>query len=134
MPRYISAGGAQPLAGGVAISCETPCASTDDFAIDDLKAALAAQGVAVNPSSAVEILVTRYGTPAANSIYSEAAAIVPAAQGAVPTQQGAVPAPSASPNGMPDQMRPEGYAIVPRGSGLALAAATDSGIFYALRR
>ena len=35
---------------------------------------------------------------------------------------------------MPDEMKPEGYAIIPDGKGLALTAATDAGIFYACRR
>ena len=34
---------------------------------------------------------------------------------------------------MPDEMKPEGYAIIPDGKGLAMTAATGPGIFYALQ-
>ncbi|MGA1981324.1 MAG: glycoside hydrolase family 20 zincin-like fold domain-containing protein [Acidobacteriaceae bacterium] len=115
IPREVTAGAMQPLAGGVQINCATPCAPEDTFAIDDLKTWLAAQGVPVNTTSAVNILVARYGTPLAHSIYTDA---LPQSD---PTAE------------MPEQMKPEGYAIIPDGKGLALTAATDSGIFYALQ-
>ena len=76
-----------------------------------------AQGIPVNTTSAVNILVARYGTPLAHSIYTDSlpqADRQPAAE-------------------MPEEMKPEGYAIIPDGKGLALTAATDSGIFYALQ-
>jgi hypothetical protein len=57
----------------------------------------------------------RYGTPLAQSIYA----------GALPQAD-----PTAA---MPEEMKPEGYATIPDGKGLALTAATDSGIFYALQ-
>jgi hypothetical protein len=122
MPREVSAGAVQSLAGGLQINCAAPCAAEDSFAIDDLKAWLAAQGVALNTTSSVNILVTRYGSPLAKSIYSEAAS-----SGAAAQSGGAAPAE------MPDAMKPEGYAIVPDGKGLALTAATDAGVFYALQ-
>jgi hypothetical protein len=122
MPREVSAGAVQSLAGGVQINCAAPCVAEDSFAIDDLKAWLTAQGVALNTTSAVNILVTRYGSPLAKSIYSEAAS-----SGAAAQSGGAAPAE------MPDAMKPEGYAIVPDGKGLALTAATDAGVFYALQ-
>jgi hypothetical protein len=115
IPREVTAGVAQPLAGGVQINCATPCAAEDTFAIDDLKTWLAAQGVPVNTTSAVNILVARYGTPLAHSIYIDA----------LPQND-----PTAE---MPEQMKPEGYAIILDGKGLALTAATDTGIFYALQ-
>jgi hypothetical protein len=34
---------------------------------------------------------------------------------------------------MPEAIKPEGYAIIPDGKGLAITAATDSGVFYALQ-
>jgi hypothetical protein len=123
MPRQVSAGLTQSLAGGVQINCASPCAAEDSFAIDDLKAWLAAQGVAVNSSSAVNILVTRYGSPLAKSIYSDAASIGAAAKAGG----------SATMVEMPDEMKPEGYAITPDGKGLALTAASDAGVFYALQ-
>ena len=71
IPREVSAGAVQPLAAGVQINCAAPCAAEDTFAIDDLKTWLAAQGIPVNATSPVNILVARYGTPLAHSIYSD---------------------------------------------------------------
>jgi hypothetical protein len=115
MPREISVAATQSLAGGVQIFCSAPCASEDSFAIDDLKAYLAAQGIAVNTTSPVNILVARSGTPLADSIYSNAASKLSA------------------PVKMPAEMKPEGYAILPDGHGLAITADSDAGIFYALQ-
>jgi hypothetical protein len=122
MPREVSASAIQSLADGVQIDCAAPCASEDSFAIDDLKAYLAALGVAVNTTAPVNILVARYGTPLANSIFSEAASSLQSS-----SQNGAAPA------GMPDEMRPEGYAMHSDGKGLAITAASDAGVFYALQ-
>jgi hypothetical protein len=115
IPREVTAGAVQSLAGGVQINCANPCAPEDTFAIDDLKSWLAAQGVPVNTTSAINILVARYGNPLAHSIYADA----------LPQSE-----PAAD---MPEEMKPEGYAIIPDGKGLALTAATDSGVFYALQ-
>jgi hypothetical protein len=114
MPREVSAGVVQPLSTGVQINCSAPCAPEDLFAMDDLKVWLATQGVSVNANAPVIILVARYGSPISKSIYNDAA--------------------GRSGNGdMPAQMKPEGYAIIPDGKGLALTGATDAGIFYALQ-
>ncbi len=122
MPREVSVGAVQTLSGGVQIHCAAPCAAEDRFAIDDLKAYLAAQGVAVNTTSAVNILVARYGPPLANSIYRGAASSgLSVRSDATATVE------------MPEEMKPEGYAILPDGKGLALTAASDAGIFYALQ-
>ena len=118
----------QPLADGVQINCAAPCAAEDSFAIDDLKAWLVSQGIAVNPTSTVNILVARYGPPLANSIYSDAASSHPAA-----TSGGAAARTGAASAEMPAEMKPEGYAILPDGKGLALTAASDAGVFYALQ-
>ena len=64
----------QPLTTGVQVNCYAPCAPEDAFAIDDLKTWLAAQGIPVNTTSAVNILVARYGTPLAHSIYTDSLA------------------------------------------------------------
>jgi hypothetical protein len=112
-PRFVAPAGTQSLASGLQIACAQPCAPEDQFAIDDFKSTLAAQGIAVNSAAPVNILVARYGTPIANSIYSDA-----------------LGSPSSP---MPDEMKPEGYAILPDGKGLALTAATGAGIFYALQ-
>jgi hypothetical protein len=127
MPRTVSVGAVQALSGGVQIHCAAPCAAEDSFAIDDLKAWFAAQGVAVNATSTVNILVARYGTPLANSIYRDAASGDPTSNDAATKSIDAATAE------MPAQMRPEGYAILPDGKGLALTAASDAGVFYALQ-
>jgi hypothetical protein len=127
IPRYLSPAATQPLAFGIQINCALPCAPEDQFAIDDFKSTLAAQGIPVNATSPINILVARYGMPLANSIYSDAlnsSATVPSAT---------APSTTAPPTPMPDEMKPEGYAILPDGKGLALTAATDAGIFYALQ-
>jgi hypothetical protein len=116
IPREVSAGAVQSLAGGVQINCAAPCAAEDSLAIDDLKSWLAALGVPANTTSAVNILVTRYGTSLAHSIYADA--LPPGVDGSVE---------------MPEEMKPEGYAIIPDGKGLALTAASDAGVFYALQ-
>jgi hypothetical protein len=122
MPRELSAGATQLLADGLQINCAAPCAAEDSFAIDDFKTYLAAQGIAVNTTSAVNILVARYGTPLAQSIYGEATSSVAAA-----------PSGGATATEMPGEMKTEGYAIIPNGKGLALTAASDAGVFYALQ-
>jgi hexosaminidase len=123
IPRYVAPAGTVSLAEGVQINCALPCAAEDQFAIDDLKSTLAARGIAVNATAAVNVLVARYGTSIANSIYADALkATATAATGT-----------AAAPSAMPDEMRPEGYAILPDGKGLALTAASDAGIFYALQ-
>lgn len=115
VPRESRPAAVQSLANGVQINCSTPCPAEDLFAIDDLKAYLASQSIPVNATSPVNILVTRYGSSISKSIYGDA-----------------------SPKGtatsdFPLEMKPEGYAIVPDGKGLAMTAASDAGIFYALQ-
>jgi hypothetical protein len=119
MPREVSDTAVQSLAAGVQINCASPCAAADMFAIDDLKSWLASNGISVNTTSPVNILVARYGTPLANSIYI----------GSLPPGMSADPAATQ----MPDTIKPEGYAIIPDGKGIALTAASDAGIFYALQ-
>lgn len=118
-PREVTAGAVQSLSGGLQINCAAPCSEEDSFAIDDLKSWLATQGVQANTTSPVNILIARYGTPLAAAVYKEA---LPQT-----TQTNA-----ASPE-MPEEMKPEGYAIIPDGKGLAVAAATGVGVFYALQ-
>jgi hexosaminidase len=116
IPREVSASAVQPLAGGVQVNCAAPCAAEDAIAIDELKTWFATQGVPVNSTSSVNILVARYGTSLAKSIYT-----------------GAVPQGTTAAAEMPEEMKLEGYAIIPDGKGLALTAASDAGIFYALQ-
>jgi hypothetical protein len=119
IPREVSAGAVQSLSGGLQVHCAAPCAAEDTFAIDDLKTWLAAQGIPVNATSPVNLLVARYGTPIARPIYSDSLP-QPLPGGAAAVE-------------MPDEMKPEGYAIIPDGKGLSLTAASDAGIFYALQ-
>jgi hexosaminidase len=115
VPRELRAGTTQSLSAGLQISCATPCAPEDAFAIEDLKSDLLARNIAVNGSSPVNILVTRYGSPNSRAIYSDSLR---------------TPNPSET---MPEAMKPEGYAIIPDGKGLAITAASASGIFYAIQ-
>jgi hexosaminidase len=90
----------------------------DLFAIEDLKIYLASQDIAVNTTSPVNILVTRYGSPISKSIYADAS------QGKTSASTGSE---------FPAEMKADGYAIIPDGKGLAITAASDAGIFYALQ-
>jgi hexosaminidase len=118
VPREVRPMAVQPLASGVQINCSAPCPTEDIFAIEDLKNYLAAQGIAVNSTSPVNILVTRYGAPISKSIYADAS------QGKVSGAAGSE---------FPAEMKAEGYAIIPDGKGLAITAASDAGLFYALQ-
>jgi hexosaminidase len=118
VPREVRSATTQSLANGVQINCASPCPAEDVFAIDDLKAYLASQSVAVNATSPVNLVVTRYGSSLSKSIYADAAGLKSA---------------SDAPADLPQEMKAEGYALIPDGKGLAITAATDSGIFYALQ-
>ncbi len=119
MPRVVAGLSTQVLAEGVQITCSTPCNSEDAFAIADLKASLAARGVAVTPDSAVKILVVRYGSSLSQQIYRDS------------LKQGGTGSDAAT--GMPEEMKAEGYVMTPDGKGLAITAASAEGIFYALQ-
>jgi hexosaminidase len=116
IPREVTAAAVQSLTSGLQLNCPAPCPAEDSFAIDDLKSFLAARGISVNTTSPVNILIARYGTPLANSIYTSA-----------------LPTSAASNTAVPEAMKPEGYAIIPDGKGLALTAVSSAGIFYALQ-
>src|ERR1700756_2849461 len=95
IPRELTIAATQPLTSGINISCSNPCPAEDSFAIEDLKNTLAAQGIPANPNASSTILVTRYGTSLANSIYTES-----------------LPAGTAATE-MPEAMKSEGYSIIP---------------------
>lgn len=115
IPRELKEGTTQPLSQGIQITCASPCAAEDAFAVDDLKSYLASQGITVNASAPANILVARYGSPISKSILSDASA-------------------DKKPlTDFPAEMKPEGYAIIPDGKGLAITADSGSGIFYALQ-
>jgi hexosaminidase len=116
IPREVASSTVQPLPSGLQLNCAAPCAADDLFAIDEMKSWLASQAIPVNTTSPVNILVARYGTPLANSIYTSA-----------------LPSSASTDVQMPEAMKPEGYAIIPDGKGIALTAASSSGIFYALQ-
>jgi hexosaminidase len=118
LPREVRPAAVQPLTSGVQINCSAPCPTDDLFAIEDLKIYLASQDIAVNTTSPVNILVTRYGSPISKSIYADAS------QGKTSASTGSE---------FPAEMKAEGYAIIPDGKGLAITAASDAGIFYALQ-
>jgi hypothetical protein len=116
MPREVHSSSALPLSNGIQINCAQPCDAEDSFAVAELKATLAARGIAVtDAASAPHIFVTRYSTPLGQSIYKES-----------------LPANIKSTT-MPAEMQAEGYAITPDRDGIALTAATSAGIFYALQ-
>ena len=119
VPRELRPAAPQTLSTGVQITCSAPCAPEDAFAVEDLKTYLATLNIAVNTTSAVNILVTRYGSSAiSRSIYTDSLPKSAAAE---------------APADFPEAMKPEGYVIIPDGKGLALTAASGSGIFYALQ-
>lgn len=114
-PRELQPGMVQPLSQGIQVTCASPCSAEDSFAVDDLKGYLTSQGITVNSTSPVNILVVRYGSPISKSILTDAT-------------------PGKKPQAdFPAQMKAEGYAIIPDGKGLAITAASGSGIFYALQ-
>ena len=117
VPSEVRPGAVQPLASGVQINCSAPCPTEDLFAIEDLRSYLASEGIAVNASSPVNILVMRYGSPISRSIYADA---IQGKSNSTGTE-------------LPAEMKAEGYAIIPDGKGLAITAASDAGIFYALQ-
>ena len=119
IPREVTAGAVQSLSSGVQVNCSSPCAAEDTFALDDFKAWLGAVGVPVNTTSPINILIARYGTSLANSIYTESVA------GSAPGSPGG--------SQMPEEMKPEGYSIIPDGKGLAITGASGAGIFYGLQ-
>ncbi|CAN5653277.1 hypothetical protein BH10ACI4_BH10ACI4_03400 [soil metagenome] len=116
VPREVRAANIQPLANGIQISCSAPCAADDAFAIEDFKTYLTSLNIAVSASSPVNLLIIRYGSANSKAIYNDS------------LPKGTAPA-----TDLPEAMKPEGYAIIPDGRGLAVTAASSSGIFYALQ-
>jgi hypothetical protein len=119
MPREFRSAPAQSLANGLRIDCAAPCDPEDAFAVQDFTASLQTRGVAINAASTVNILVTRFGSPISKAIYRDLLETV-STSGSEPIE-------------MPEAMKPEGYSIIPDGKGLAITAATASGVFYALQ-
>src|SRR5947209_3548061 len=78
VPRQLRAGDVQSLSAGVQVNCLATCSAEDQTAIEDFKTTLADRGIVVNTSAPVTVLVTRYGSALANSIYSDAARTVTA--------------------------------------------------------
>jgi N-acetyl-beta-hexosaminidase len=61
IPREVRAAGDLPLAHGVRILCAAPCATEDQFATDDLSAALLARNIPVTEVDGFPIELTRLG-------------------------------------------------------------------------
>src|SRR5260370_29953041 len=59
IPREVRAAAEQPLAHGVRIVCAAPCATDDQFAADDLKAALLARNITVIQADGFPVELTR---------------------------------------------------------------------------
>jgi hexosaminidase len=59
IPREVRAGAERSLMHGVRIVCAAPCATDDQFAADDLSAALLARGIPVTEADGLRIELTR---------------------------------------------------------------------------
>lgn len=59
IPREVRAAGDRPLARGVRILCAAPCTTEDQFAADDLKAALLARNIPVTEADGFLVELTR---------------------------------------------------------------------------
>src|ERR1700760_497082 len=62
IPREVHAGADKPLPRGVRVVCGAPCATEDQFAADDLKAALLARNIAVTEADGFPVELTRLAT------------------------------------------------------------------------
>src|SRR5215469_13986868 len=59
IPREVRATGERPLARGVRIVCATPCTAEDQFAADDLKAALLSRNIPVTEADGFPVELAR---------------------------------------------------------------------------
>ena len=59
IPREVRVTAERPLAHGVRILCAAPCATEDQFAADDLKAALLARNIPVTGADGFPVELTR---------------------------------------------------------------------------
>ena len=121
IPRELRPAADQSLSAGIQLNCAAPCAPEDSFAIEDLKSYLTTLGIPVTATAPVNILVARFGSPISKSIYADS--LPKSSTDTLPKEV----------QDLPPAMKPEGYAIIPDGKGLALTAATPAGIFYALQ-
>ena len=103
MPREVREQRTLPLSNGIAVVCGG-CDADDTFAAGELTEGLRERGTTVSAGAPVSVTLLR-------SASSEGRA----ALGAAP---------------LSPEMQAEGYAIVPRGNGIAVVAATPAGIFY----
>jgi hypothetical protein len=62
IPREVHSGADAPLLHGVRIVCAAPCTTEDQFAADDLKAALLARNIAVTEADGFPVELTRLAT------------------------------------------------------------------------
>ncbi len=103
MPREVREEKVLPLNNGVSVLC-TGCDAADSFAAEDLRSSLKAMGVAVTAEAPLSISLIRSGALEGRQ-----------ALGSVQ---------------ITPTMQAEGYAIVPRGNGIAVIGATPEGVFY----
>ena len=59
IPREIRTAADRPLARGVRVVCAAPCTTEDQFAADDLKAALLARNIPVTEADGFPVELTR---------------------------------------------------------------------------
>ncbi len=102
-PREVHAERTLPLSNGVSVLC-TDCDADDSFAARDLSQSLQEMGLRSINGAPVSVTLLRSGSAAGRE-----------ALGSVQ---------------ITPEMQAEGYAIVPRGNGIAVIAATPAGIFY----
>jgi hypothetical protein len=117
IPRELKPAATLPLSAGLQVNCATPCDPEDAFAIADFKAFLADRHIPISSSpNTPHLFLTRDTTTLGKSILTESNPSTPTT---------------------PD-FAAEGYALIPdpngpRDAGLAIAAHTAAGIFYALQ-
>jgi hexosaminidase len=118
MPRELKIGSSLSLTAGIQVNCAQPCDAEDAFAVADFRAFMTERHIPLaTAASAPHIFVTRFSTALGHSIYNES-----------------LSTPAATPaSAMAPAMQAEGYSIVPDRDGIALTAASSSGIFYALQ-
>jgi len=117
IPRELKPANSLPIPTGLRINCQSPCDSQDTFAINDLKATLAARNIpTTDDPRAPHLFIARFSTPLGHQTYQES---LPANAPKVAT--------------LPADFQPEGYVIAPDNDGVAVTADTASGIFYALQ-
>lgn len=103
MPRQVHEDRTLSLANGVAVVC-SGCDAADTFTASDLTDTLRQRSIPITPGAPVTITLMHADSPQGQQALGSAR--------------------------LTPEMQAEGYAIVPRGNGLAVIGATPEGIFY----